>query len=88
MDVKQIRQILKGTFSDPKDRKYWEDALEEAEQRERVHQEKVKMYGARYTNYIKEFERTSAKRDRETRAMLAREAKLQKQYMESAMRKK
>lgn len=88
MDSRQIREILKGTFHDPKDRKYWEDALKEAEQRERVHQEKVKMYGARYTNYIKEFERTAAKRDRETRAIFAEEAKLQKKYMESATRKK
>lgn len=88
MDIKQIREILKGTFYDPKDRKYWEDALKEAEQRERVHQEKVKMYGARYTNYIKEFERTAAKRDRETRAYLAEEAKLHKKYLESATRKK
>ena len=84
MDVKQIRQILKGTFSDPKDRKYWEDALKEAERHEANWEETRK----RYPGMVKEFEHAAAKRNRETRAMLAREAKLHKQYMESAMRKK
>ena len=43
MDTRQIREILKGTFHDPKDRKYWEEALKEAERKERNSRELEKM---------------------------------------------
>ena len=46
MDTRQIREILKGTFHDPKDRKYWEEALKEAERKERNSRELEKMYPA------------------------------------------
>lgn len=46
MDTRQIREILKGNFSDPRDRKYWEAALKEAERKERNSKELEKMYPA------------------------------------------
>lgn len=61
MDSKQIRTILKGNFSDPRDRKYWEDALKEAERKE------ANMRGKAY---VKEFERAARENKRIADAML------------------
>ena len=41
MTEKEIRKILKGTFADPNDRKYWENKLADTVRREQTHKETV-----------------------------------------------
>lgn len=44
MTSMEIRKILEGTFSDPADKEYWEEKLEEALRKEQTAEENAKYF--------------------------------------------
>ena len=63
MTRREVLNILKGTFHDPADKKYWQDKLREIEAQEKAARYNADFYRA-YERGVKAFEEQKARKRR------------------------